>query len=96
MLNALRRKIVKLPAASLVALTIASAPALATDLTGGGATFPYPIYANGPRPTRRRPASISTTSPSAPAAASSRSRQDRRFRRVGHAAQAGGTRARMA
>ena len=43
-------------AAGLIAAAIAL-PASAADISGAGATFPYPIYAKWAEPTRRRPAS---------------------------------------
>jgi len=44
-----------LAAAAAVAASFAlPSVAMAADITGAGATFPYPIYAKWPRPTRHR------------------------------------------
>ena len=44
MLHLLRRNVLDLAGASLMALSLAATPALAMDISGAGATFPYPIY----------------------------------------------------
>jgi phosphate transport system substrate-binding protein len=48
--------------------------ATAADISGAGATFPYPIYAKWADAYKKLTGSVSTISPSGPAAASSRSR----------------------
>ena len=41
-----------LRSALVVAVVGAAASVLAADISGAGATFPYPIYSNGPTPTK--------------------------------------------
>jgi len=52
--------------ASLAAISIAAGcfagAASAADITGAGATFPYPIYASGLLPTKLKPGLVSTIS----------------------------------
>jgi hypothetical protein len=58
--------------AAFAASLVTAATVEAQNLTGAGATFPYPIYRSGSTSTTRRPASRSTTSRSAAAPESSR------------------------
>jgi phosphate transport system substrate-binding protein len=39
-------------------LVAASTSAFAADITGAGATFPFPVYSKWPMPTKRRPATV--------------------------------------
>ena len=61
-------------AAGFLAAAAAYAPAQAANISGAGATFPYPIYAKWADAYKKETGNGLNYSPSAPAAASSRSR----------------------
>src|SRR6266852_1508928 len=53
-------QLLRMLAATAALVAVITSSAIAADVSGAGATFPYPIYAKWPWPTKNRPASRCT------------------------------------